>query len=288
MEKSAATLDDVESEGARTGAASRTLVRGLDILHAVSCGHTDLAALAGVLGLPRTTTYRLAATLVEHRYLTYAPRVGYGLGAKLLELGFIASRQTSVSKAARDHLELLSNGSGDTVHLGVLNDGRVLYLDKIPGARRVDISSRIGERQPLRSTGLGKALLLDEPEPRLREIYQAESDQGIAYPDDLQAWLARMATYRRMGVAFDLEENPDRVRCVAAPLRGVDGKIIAAISLTSAAQYMDEARMNRLAEDVRATALSISADLGWRAPGSSAAGTVPTPSQARREPGAKS
>ncbi|MEH0194199.1 IclR family transcriptional regulator [Caulobacter sp. CCNWLY153] len=286
MENSSAPFDETESEGAK-GGASRTLVRGLDILNAVSCGHTELGALAGALGLTRTTTYRLAATLVEHRYLTYAPRVGYGLGPKLLELGFIASRQTSVGKAAREHLELLSSGSGDTVHLGVLDEGRVLYLDKIPGARRVDISSRIGERQPLRSTGLGKALLLDEPASRLREIFQAEDDEGLAYPQDVDCWLARMAAYRDAGVAFDLEENPDRVRCVAAPLRGVDGKIIAAISLTSAAQYMDEARMERLAVSVRATARAISHDLGWRAPDPDVAATASRSAQTRRQTAAK-
>lgn len=287
MEKSSPPADELETETAKGGASSRTLVRGLDILHAVSCGHIDLAGLAGVLGLTRTTTYRLAATLVEHRYLTYAPRGGYGLGPKLLELGFIASRQTSVGKAAREHLEALSSGSGDTAHLGVLDDGKVLYLDKIPGARRVDISSRIGERQPLRSTGLGKALLLDEPEARLREIFTAEADQGLSYPHDLRTWLARMDDYRRSGVAFDLEENPDRVRCVAAPLRGVDGRIIAAISLTSASQYMDEARMDRLAQDVRATALAISRDLGWRPPNAGAAPPASTTSKARPPAGAK-
>jgi DNA-binding IclR family transcriptional regulator len=266
MEISSGPVDELETEGPKGGAGSRTLVRGLDILHAVSCGHLDLAALAGALGLTRTTTYRLAATLVEHRYLTYAPRGGYGLGPKLLELGFIASRQTSVGKAAREHLERLSSASGDTVHLGVLDEDKVLYLDKIAGARRVDISSRIGERQPLRSTGLGKALLLDEPESRLREIFAAEARVAPGYAHDLDGWLTRMAQYRRTGVAFDLEENPDRVRCVAAPLRGVDGRIIAAVSLTSASQYMDDARMARLADDVRAAALAISRDLGWRDP----------------------
>ena len=101
------------------------------------------------------------------------------------------------------------------------------------------------------------------------------------------AWLARMADYRRSGVAFDLEENPDRVRCVAAPLRGVDGRIIAAISLTSASQYMDEARMDRLAQDVRATALAINRDLGWRPPNAGAAPPASTTSKARLPAGAK-
>jgi DNA-binding IclR family transcriptional regulator len=173
--------------------------------------------------------------LVEHRYLNFTPRVGYSLGPKLMELGFIAGRQMNLTKVAREHLELLSNSTGDTVHLGVLEGTKVLYLDKIPGTRRVDISSRIGERQPLRSTGLGKALLLDEPETRLRQIYETEHREGLRYPIELGEFLRHMANYTQLGAAYDLEENEDRVRCVAAPVRDVSGKIVGAISLSSAA-----------------------------------------------------
>ncbi len=49
----------------------------------------------------------------------------------------------------------------------MLDGTRALYLDKIPGRRRVEISSRVGEVQPLRSTGLGKALILDESEAKI-------------------------------------------------------------------------------------------------------------------------
>lgn len=273
----------IEADGDETkgGAASRTLVRGLEVLHAVSCGHAELGDLATTLGLTRSTTHRLASTLVEHRYLSFTPRVGYSLGPKLLELGFIAGRQMNVTKAAREHLELLSSGSGDTVHLGVLEGGKVLYLDKIPGSRRVDISSRIGERQPLRSTGLGKALLLDEPTARLRDIYEAEQREGFRYSVELSEWLRRMKDYRASGVAFDLEENEDRVRCVAAPIRDVSSKIVAAISLSSAGQYMDDTRMERLTADVKAAAEAISRDLGWRAAQANIAGPSTTASRKR-------
>jgi DNA-binding IclR family transcriptional regulator len=270
---------DPPADEAETKAASRTLVRGLEVLNAVSCGHVELGDLAATLGLTRTTTYRLATTLVEHRYLSFTPRVGYALGSKLLELGFIASRQTNLAKSAREHLELLSSRSADTVHLGVLDQGKVLYLDKIPGTRRVDISSRIGERQPLRSTGLGKALLLDASEDRLAEVFRTEQSEGRPYPIDLAEWLGRMAAYRATGVAFDLEENPDHVRCVAAPIRDVEGRIVAAISLTSARQYMDDARMNGLSADVLETARAISRDLGWRGP--EAATDLPSPKKSR-------
>ena len=142
-------------------AGSQTLVRGLDVLDAVAQGATNLAILADTLKLNRSTTHRLAATLVEQRYLSFTPRVGYALGPKLLELGYMARDQLSFPRIARDHIETLAANTGDTVHLGVLDGTRALYLDKIPGSRRVEIRSRIGDRHPLRSTGLGKALILD-------------------------------------------------------------------------------------------------------------------------------
>lgn len=242
---------------------SQTLLRGLDVLEAVAAGATNLAALAEVLDLNRSTTHRLASTLVERRYLGFVPRIGYTLGPKLLETGYQARAQMSLPRVAREHIELLAAGTGDTVHLGVLDGTRALYLDKISGRRRVEISSRIGERQPLRSTGLGKALILDESDEQLREYYEAESQSDLRYQVSLNTWLRRMREYAKLGCAFDLEENEDCIRCVAAPIRDATGKIMAAISVSSAAQYMDDKRMQDLAEDVRLAAENISRDLGW-------------------------
>lgn len=245
-------------------AGSQTLVRGLDVLAAVSQGATNLAALAETLSLNRTTTHQLAATLVEQRYLAFTPRVGYALGPRLLELGYMARDQMTLPRIARDHIESLATATGDTVHLGILDDTRALYLDKIPGRRRVEIRSHIGDRHPLRSTGLGKALILDLGEARWRELYEAEDLDGKPYEVPLTSWLKRMREYAKAGYALDLEENEDRIRCVAAPVRDTTETIVGAISVSSAAQYMDDNRMKALAEDVRAAARAISRDMGWR------------------------
>ncbi|MFO1246766.1 MAG: IclR family transcriptional regulator [Alphaproteobacteria bacterium] len=245
-------------------AGSQTLVRGLDVVEAVASGATNLAALAEALALNRSTVHRLAATLVEHRYLTFAPRVGYALGPKLVELGHMARDQMSFPRVARDFIETLAASTGDTVHLGILDDTRALYLDKIAGSRRVEIRSRIGDRHPLRSTGLGKALILDQPEGRWRELYEAESRDGRHYAVPLNAWVQRMRAYAKADYALDLEENEDRIRCVAAPVRDATDKIIGAISVSSAAQYMDDSRMETLADEVRSTARAISRAMGWR------------------------
>jgi DNA-binding IclR family transcriptional regulator len=213
--------------------------------------------------LTRSTTHRLAAALIERRFLNFSRRDGYALGPKLLELGYLAGRQMDLPRVAREPLELLAANTGDTVHLGVLDGSRALYLDKISGIRRVAISSRIGERQPLRSTGLGKALILDADEKRWREYYDYEARLGNGYDVPLQEWLARMHQYAANGYAFDLEENEDRIRCVAAPVRDVTGAIVGAISVSSAAQYMDDVRMNGLTFEVTNAANMISASLGY-------------------------
>lgn len=252
-----------QKEKGRGLAGTQTLVRGLEVIDAVAESSLTLAELADRIGLTRSTTHRLAGTLVEHRYLNFQRGAGYSLGPRLLELGYLAGRQTSLPRVAREHLEQLAAKTGDTVHLGVLDGARALYLDKISGTRRVEVSSRIGERQPLRSTGLGKALILDATEEDWREYYDHEARLGHGYAVNLDLWLKRMRDYAKNGYALDLEENEDRIRCVAAPVRDVTGSIAGAISVSSAAQYMDDTRMHGLAFDVKSAADAISRELGY-------------------------
>lgn len=256
-------MADSEGTSTKALAGSQTLVRGLDVLAAVADGAVTLPQLSGALGLTRSTCHRLAATLVEQRFLNFTPKVGYSLGPRLIELGYKAGQQVSLTRIAAPHLMRLAADTGDTVHLGVLDGDRALYLDKHSGSRRIEISSRIGERQPLRSTGLGKALILEENDSRLMTIYDQEARDFGKYLYDRDQWLSMMHDYARQGYAFDLEENEDRIRCVAAPIRNVTGRIIAAISVSGAAQYMDNARMEKLTLSVMATTQQISRELGW-------------------------
>jgi DNA-binding IclR family transcriptional regulator len=251
-----------ESAAPKAAGGSQTLLRGLDVIEAMRDGPIGLADLAARLGLTRSTTHRLATALIDRRYLTFVPRLGYQFGPKLLELGFLAQQQTDVVQLARPHLEALAASTEDTVHLGVLDHDRALYLDKIPGRRRVDIKSRVGDRHPLTSTGLGKSLLLDSDAAEWKRLFKQDQASGSP-PADQKTWLDRMQGYAQAGRTFDLEENEDLIRCVAAPIRDVTGRIVAALSVSSAAQYMADDRMRALSDEVRATAAAISSDLGF-------------------------
>ncbi|WP_031554905.1 IclR family transcriptional regulator [Parvularcula oceani] len=240
---------------------AQTLFRGLDVLDLVQDGPVPLNDLSEQLGLTRSTAHRLATALAERRFLSFKPREGYSLGPRILELGHCARQQVQLTRVARPFIEELAAKTNDIVHLGVLFADEVLYLDKIPGRRRILISSHVGERQPIASTGLGKALILDDSEERWRQLFRLNAYKPTS---SLPVWLERMRAYVAGGYALDLEENEDRVRCVSAPVRDVEGLIVAAVSVSSAAQYMSDERMGELIPVVKETTYAISRELGWR------------------------
>ncbi|WP_322010272.1 IclR family transcriptional regulator [Paraburkholderia sp. J12] len=262
----AGTLLDGSSQ-----AGTQTLLRGLAILEAAAAGVRDLRSFGAVLGTTRSTTHRLVSSLVQARYLRQV-QGGYLLGPKLIELGTIALEQMPLTAVARTHLEALAEATLDTIHLGVRDGDDVLYIDKIPGQRGLEMRSRVGHRMPLASTGIGKAMMLDLEPPSWRALFDASRRTlaGVSFrPDhslDPDTFMRRMATYSAGGYTFDLEENEISIRCVAAPVRDASGAIVAALSVASTIPYMPLERMDELIPVVQREARAISQELGWRAP----------------------
>jgi DNA-binding IclR family transcriptional regulator len=245
-------------------AGTQTLLRGLAIVQAVANGAHDLKAVCAHVGTSRSTTHRLLSLLLAERYLRSLPVGGYRLGPKLLELGYQARETLPLPALARVALEQLAALSGDTVHLASREGDEVLYLDKLPGTRGLEMRSRIGHRLPLLATGVGKALLLEESEREWQRLFALDC---TARGRDLAGWGAfhkRMRQYAQGGYAFDLEDNEASIRCVAAPIRDAGGHIVAAVSVASMVSYMPLKRMQQLIEPVKRTAALISGELGAR------------------------
>jgi DNA-binding IclR family transcriptional regulator len=246
-------------------AGTQTLLRGLAVIEAVSHGATSLPAIGAVIGCTRSTTHRLVSALTAGGYIKTMAGTGYVLGPKLIELGFFAREQMSLPGIARPYLEKLADETQDTVHLAEVEGGDVFYLDKISGKRGMEMRSKIGSRMPLAFTGVGKALILDMPEEQWKTLYEEGLNRRAApsVTFDWDAFRSRMQVYRNQSCAFDLEENETGVRCVAAPIRDVSGKIIAAISVSSAIHLMPPERMEALRTIVVSVAESVSRELGW-------------------------
>ena len=251
-------LDPNDTKGAQT------LMRGVDVLDVVGRhGPLSLKALTEQVGLTRSTTHRLATALIERGFLRVVAE-GYALGPKLLRLEGLARAHFPLTSLARPYLLELARHEQDPVNLAVREGGLIRYVDQVRGSRRIEVRSVIGETRPLASTALGKAMLLDAGQAAWRAAFETLEPAPAA--PEIEAFVKRMGDYGRLGAAFDIEENPDRVRCVAAPIRDASGAIIAAVSLSSLPQYMDDARMSALVQPVLATARAISLDLGHTVP----------------------
>ena len=176
--------------------ASQTLFRGLDVVSAVAEGCRSVKDISDRTGIAFSTTHRLASALVQIRYLHFEPRKGYRLGSRLVELGFLAYRESAITTTARPLLEELAEQTQDTVHLAALDeDEGIIYLDKIGGKRPIEVNTRIGGRKPVCCTSVGKALILDQGEPPGRSATNKRRQKG--WPDRCR-WSSGWKPWRSM------------------------------------------------------------------------------------------
>ncbi len=244
--------------------SSQTVLRALALLEAVAEGKHNLESLAAAVSLSRSTAHRLLSTLVRAGYLRHEPREGYTLGPRLIELGFKAHGQLHLPSLARPHLEWLAQVSQETVHLGVLDGPDVVYIDKVPGTRGLQMASYIGARMPAQATALGKALISTLPEEKWPEHFTPGLKRTPHTIADLSRFREEIVHVTRCGYALDLEENEPGIRCIAAPIRDGSGRGVAAVSISSAVIYLSDERIAELAPLVLETARRISRELGWR------------------------
>ena len=240
------------------------MTKALGLLDHVSAEPRSLGELVTVTGLPKSTVHRLATVLVDAGFLRYDSN-RYVLGYRIMELGELAKRQVRLLPVARRHMEALSAVCHETVHLGELVGTAVVYLEKVEGARGLQMRSRIGLNAPAGITAMGKALIACQPEdawlqyfdPSLRHTPNTIVD-ARAFHDELRATRAR-------GYAFDQEENELGICCLAAPIVDATGVARAAVSVSGAVIFLPPERLKALAADVVACADAISRELGGSA-----------------------
>lgn len=251
-------IQSMRSTG-RTGAS--VLERAFALLEAVGSDGTSvgLAELARRSGLAKATAYRLANQLIQLHVLE---RVGeeYQLGLKLFQLGSSVARQRELREAALPFMEDLYEATHETIHLGVLDDAEVLYIEKIAGRRGCNVSTTLGTRKPLYCTSLGKAILAYSTPQLLQAVIQNGLQRRTSYtitdPHRLELELTRAA---ESGVAYDREEYDSGITCVGSPLLNAAGRAWAAISVTGPTTRF---RPERTATAVRTAALGLTRVLG--------------------------
>jgi DNA-binding IclR family transcriptional regulator len=157
-------------------------------------------------------------------------------------------------------MEELAQKSGEIVHLSILDGAEIVYLDKRGRSQPLTVSTTVGGRSPAHASAMGKVLLASlQPAEVLRLLGGRQLKRFTPTTITDRRRLGReLETIRRQGFALDNEEAFPGIRCLAAPLRGRAGRVLAALSLTVPAQRMGARRQAELKDWVMDTAARIS------------------------------
>ncbi|MGV8966646.1 MAG: IclR family transcriptional regulator [Cellulomonas sp.] len=244
---------------------STSVDRALDILDTIALTPMRPGELGEKLGVHRSTVVRLLQTLESRDYARRLPSGKWGIGFGLISSGQRALDSIDVRETARRHLVSLGNELGHTIHLAGLMGAEIVYLDKIEGLGAVKMASRIGGRALIHTAGVSKAILAFAPiDVRAAAVagcnFERYTPTTITTP---AAFAAELETIADRGWAIDNGEAEDYINCVAVPIFGNDGSVVAGLSVTALTAIAPfgtlEARIDRVLE----AGAAISADLGW-------------------------
>lgn len=224
---------------------------------------TDILDIAGQ---PRGTLHRQLSHMVQEGLLDIDRDGRYRPGIRLLTFAARSWAGNDFRRIAEPHLSQLHEQTGETVHLGVLNDLQVIYLDKVEGRQAVRMYSHIGNAAPAYCTGVGKAALstLDDASLQARVARIKFVAFTTRTHRTAASLLAEIDAIRTEGCAFDREEHEDGICCVAAAIPPVGSRAASGLSVTGPAYRVTPGKLREWAPLVRAAAAAIEMDIAIR------------------------
>jgi IclR family acetate operon transcriptional repressor len=246
-----------------------TLETGLDVIEALSAlpepaegvGVTELAA---AIGADKANVHRLLGVLQRRGYVIqdrWSRR--WSLSVAVVGLAGRVLRSIDVRRVAEPVLRALVADQGETAHLAVATPHGGLYVLQERPEGRVSVETDLGAAPVLHASATGKALLawLD-PTDRGSRLPAALLAHTSATKVDRSALEADLRSVRRRGYAVDDEELQAGVRCVAAPVRGIGGSVVATIGLSGPVERVPKSRIPTLGRAVLCAAGEVTDALG--------------------------
>ncbi|MGD8834430.1 MAG: IclR family transcriptional regulator [Desulfobacteraceae bacterium] len=249
----------------------QSIERVFDIIEYIANqqGPVTLSQVAGDLGLAASTVHRLLGTLLERGYVEQAaPNRQYKIGIRFIELASQYLRGLELRTEAAPFLRELSRRGGHPAMMATIMDDEIVYIERLD-ERGVNLRnySFIGQRRPLYSTGLGKAILMGLPKSKRDHLiagmtFVRKTANTITDPERLKAELDLSL---KRGFSKDDEEETIGFRCVAAPIRDYRNQVIAAVSTSWLSDFFDSVDEDKLASLVVEAAMKISKRMGYDA-----------------------
>jgi IclR family KDG regulon transcriptional repressor len=245
--------------------------RAAQILDTFGFDHQELSVseIGAKTGLHRSTAHRILMALEYNDLIKQNPDTGkYHLGIKLFKLGYQAVSQLNLREICRPFLTRIMNETQETVHLAVLDDDQVLYLDKVEGPHALRMPSRVGRHIPTYCTSLGKAMLSCLDDQEVRNIFRSRvlRPYTVNTVKTLDRLLTDLRVIRSRGYSVDNEEIEIGLRCVGAPIRDHTGAMVGAISTAAPSARLAAQKIPGVGKFVMAVAAEISEQLGYEKP----------------------
>jgi IclR family transcriptional regulator, KDG regulon repressor len=206
------------------------------LVHVAEKGHgVPLAEVAAEVRLPKTTVFRYLQTLVAAEFLHHdAENDHYSVGHRFRALARADTSLQRLRELALPEMAELRRAFNETINLGIMVDGHIVYIDMMESGHALRMQTRIGDRDPVHSTSLGKAMLAFLPEAEcaalIRRSLRARTARTVV---DQPALLRQLAKAKRLGYAIEIGENEDGAMCIGAPILDGANRPLAALSLSA-------------------------------------------------------
>lgn len=230
------------------------VLRALDILEIFEGSRElSLSEISQRTGLNKSRCFRLLHTLASRKYIEKTgDGQGYRLGSWPFDRAIGARRD--VREIAHPYLVQLRNEFNETVNLGVIHSGEVLYVDLVESQRPFRMSAMVGSRMPIASTAMGKAILAHMAKEAGQELLGTHAGRRV-----LQAELKLV---QQQGYAVDNEENEPGVACIGTSMQDADGFPIAAISMSGPVHRIS-VREQEIAKALQKVCRHVSEQMGF-------------------------
>ena len=202
-------------------------------MRALAAGPAGVTELADRTELPKSTVARMLNALEREQVVEQDEFGGeYRLGAALGELAGASGPGRNLIAAARPHLWDLTEITGETSGLSVLDRGQVLYLDHYESNEEVQVRSWTGERLAPHLVPSGLVMLADKPESYLGSVFRKQlivtTERSVVDPEEIRV---RLSEIRKIGYQWIFAEFDESINSVAAAVTDHTGKTVAALHL---------------------------------------------------------
>jgi IclR family acetate operon transcriptional repressor len=251
------------SDSVSVGVISKVL-RILEVLQNSPAG-LSLKAICDDTGINKSTAHRFLRHLERESYLLRTEGGAYLIGPRLTRMSACANMSATLQAVARPILSDLWRDTQETVNLGVLDHGTLLYIDVMESPHEFRLVSRVGMRRSLHVAAMGKVLTAFLPASEYARVlkgivFQRVTPKTIMNMVQLQTELEKV---RHQGYAVDNEEALLGCRCVSAPVLNSERVAIGALSVSGPVSRVTLGHVGVLARQVRAAAMEVSMAMGF-------------------------